>query len=251
MWRLLLAVPLSLLPLPWRRRIGLYQALPWTEAAILSGVIESLLALLAALYWYSRSVQTWAATALDSALRGGPEQNVPGQAMGFAALVLWLIHPLTWLILFFAAEGMVRMLAAFSTGEIFATAPLALLAWCYRKAAGRPLQAEAVDTPTVREHLQSFLAAVKERVLIARVAEVPDELIEAPGRSAGVEIHSSRPKAEWIPPRIIRIGEGYFRLERVEQRKSARPFVFILTKLPAGVPGRRVICYRAPKPGQP
>ena len=74
------------------------------------------------------SVTTWAANALDSALRGGPESAVPGQAIGFSALVLWVLHPLTWLIAYFVIEGLVRLLAAAFTGQVFGTFPLAVVA---------------------------------------------------------------------------------------------------------------------------
>jgi len=101
---------------------------------VLSGFVESLLALILLLYWYSRSVTTWAANALDSALRGGPESAVPGQAIGFSALVLWVLHPLTWLIAYFIFEGLVRLLAAAFTDQIFGTFPLTFIDWCYGKA---------------------------------------------------------------------------------------------------------------------
>jgi len=100
--------------------------MPWERAAILSGLLEALLSLFALVAWYSHSVTTWAGNALDSALRGGPEAAVPGQAIGFSALVLWCLHPWTWLIAFFVAEGLVRMLAAVSTEETRGLAALAL-----------------------------------------------------------------------------------------------------------------------------
>jgi len=98
MWRLALGIFLSILPQRWRDALRLNESVPWEPATVLSSFVESLLALVLLLCWYSRSVTTWAANALDSALRGGPERAVPGQAIGFSALVLWILHPLTWLI---------------------------------------------------------------------------------------------------------------------------------------------------------
>jgi hypothetical protein len=100
------------MPGRWRAGLRLNEAIPWVRATVLSGFLESLLAFFALVDWYSHSVTTWAANALDSALRNGPERDVPGQAIGFSALVLWVIHPLTWLIGFFVIEGVLRLLAA-------------------------------------------------------------------------------------------------------------------------------------------
>ncbi len=94
MLRLALGTILSLLPRRWRRERPLAEALPWQQGAVLSGLLESLLALAAMVYWYSYSVVHWSANAFDSAMRNGPEAQVPGQAIGFSALVLrrrWLL----------------------------------------------------------------------------------------------------------------------------------------------------------------
>jgi len=42
----------------------LFESIPWQRATIVSGILESLLALLALLSWYSISVTTWAANLL-------------------------------------------------------------------------------------------------------------------------------------------------------------------------------------------
>ena len=244
MWRLVLGVILSFLPQRWRQTIGLREDFPWVRATILSGVGETLLALVALVYWYSHSVTTWAASALDSALRNGPAASIPGQAIGLAGLVLWLLHPLTWFVGYFVIEGMVRLLAAVSTEQIFGTLPLAVIDRCYGKASGRPPK---TDNPSFREQLQSLLWSVREKILVARSPDMPDQL-EKPTKhnEALLRIHSSRPKQDWIPPKVVRIGDNYFRLERIERGRLPRPFIFVLALLPAGVPGRSVIVYDAP-----
>jgi hypothetical protein len=96
MWRFVLGVILSFSPQSWR-------------------------------CWYSHSVTSCAANALDSALQNGPPAAaVPGPLIGLAGLALWLLHPLTWLLGHFAIEGVVRLLAAVATERIFGTLPLAL-----------------------------------------------------------------------------------------------------------------------------
>jgi len=248
MWRLALGTILSLLPRRWRTALRPQEALPWVRSTMFSGFLESLLAFLALVKWYSYSVPTWAGNALDSALRNGPERSVPGQAIGFSALVLWLIHPLTWLISFFVFEGLVRLLAAAFTEQIFGTLPLAFVDWCVGKATGRPTEGDALHTPNARALMQSIVSTMKEKMLEARFPEVADELVEwFEGGEAFLEIHSSRAKAEWTAPRTVRIGNSYFRLEQLAQGNAPRPFIFRLRRVAAGAPSRTVIVYESPR----
>src|SRR5260370_18397268 len=243
MWRLALGTILSLMPGRWRAGLRLNEAIPWVRATVLSGFLESLLAFFALIDWYSHSVTTWAANALDSALRNGPERAVPGQAIEFSALVLWVMHPLTWVIGFFVIEGLVRLLAAAFTEQIFATLPLAFADWSYGKATARPAEGDALYMPSGREQLQSIVSIVKGKIIAARFQEVADELVElSEGSEAFLEIHSSRAKAEWIPPKTVRIGDVYFRLEQLAQGNVPRPFIFRLRRLAAGRPaGNRFV----------
>jgi len=249
MWRLLLGTVFAALPRKWRAALRADEAVPWQRAAALSGVLECLLGLAALVVWYSHSVSTWAANALDSALRGGPEAAVPGQAIGFSALVLWCLHPGTWLLAFFAVEGAVRMLAAVATEEVRGLSLLAFADWCYGKAAGREREGDALHVPTGREQVASLLATVRGKVQTAGLAELADEIaLSGPGELF-LEIRSCRPKDGWTPPRVVRFGEGYYRLETVSQGPRPRPFVFRLRRLEAGVPGRTVLVYRGPEEG--
>jgi hypothetical protein len=247
MRRIVLGVALSVLPRGWRAPCLPDLAIPWERCAILSGLLESLLALLALISWYSRSVTTWAANALDSALRGGPEASVPGQAIGFSALVLWCLHPFTWFIAYFVAEGMVRFLAALSTEQILPSWPLAIVDWSYGKLTRRPSEGDALHTPTAKQQVQSLAAAVRQSAKAAGFTELPDELLDSvDGGDAILEIHSSRPKAEWTPPRVVRVGVVYYRLEVASESSRPRPFIYRLRRLPAGVPGRNVLLYEPP-----
>ena len=236
---------LSPLPRRWRTGFGLGEAIPWGAAAMLSGLAESLVALLGLVYWYSQSVTTWAANALDSALRNGPERQVPGQAIGFSALVLWLLHPLTWCIGFFFLEGLVRLLAAVATDQVVATFPLVLADWGYGKLTRRPLEGDAKHSPSAKEQVREFVATVKQGITALRSPRLPDEC-NVGGGDSFLEIHASRAKAEWIPPRVVRVGDFYFRLEGATKGKLPRPFIYHLKRLPAGVPGRTVIVYEPP-----
>jgi hypothetical protein len=238
---------LALLPQRWRRGFGLDEAIPWTRSALLSGLVESLLALIVLVYWYSHSVTTWAANALDSAMRNGPEAQVPGQAIGFSALVLWLIHPLTWCVGYFVLEGLVRLLAAVSTEQVVATLPLVSVDWIYGKLSGRALEGDAKHTPSAMAQVQEFISSLKQGMMTLRLPHLEDECRETgEGVESFLEIHASHPKAEWNPPRVVRMGDAYYRLEHAVQGKPPRPFIYRLRRLAAGVPGRTVLVYESP-----
>ena len=92
---LLLGPILALLPKRLRESLALRESIEWRWATILSGIGESLLALVAIVVWYSYSVTTWVSRAMDAALAGkmGPEVN--GQEVGFMAILIFATHPLT------------------------------------------------------------------------------------------------------------------------------------------------------------
>jgi hypothetical protein len=248
MWKLALGVVLSFLPRRWRCALASNEEVPWVHATVLSALIQGLLAFDALVAWYSHSVTTWAANAMDSALRNGPERTVPGQAIGFSALVLWMIHPVTWFIAFFVFEGLVRLLAAAITDQIFPTLPLAFADWCIGKVTGRAPEGDAQHMPSMREALQSIISIAKDRVTAAGFPEVADELTEhTEDGEVILEIHSSRRKAEWTPPKTVRIGESYFRLEHWTEGQAPRRFIYRLRRVAAGAPGRTVIVYESPR----
>jgi hypothetical protein len=59
-----------------------------------------------------------------------------------------------------------------------------------------------------------------------------------------LKIESSRAKKEWDAGRLILYKERYYRIESRTQMEGARPFIYLLRGLPAGVPSLRVLKYR-------
>ena len=59
-----------------------------------------------------------------------------------------------------------------------------------------------------------------------------------------LKIESSRAKKEWDTGRLILYKERYYRIESRTQMEGARPFIYLLRSLPAGVPSLRVLKYR-------
>ena len=255
MWKLLAGMVFSLFPRRWREGLPRADQIPWEAATTLSGMAESIAAVGALLVWYSASVTTWAANAIDSAVSSGKTIDV-GETVGFAALVLWVFHPLTWLIVYFIVEGGLRALGAAITSHIMGTFPLYLVDCGYGKLTHRAPQGDAIHSPGAKAYARSFVEALRDEWKVRRLPLVADELTESThAEEEYLEIRACRPKPEWVPPRVIRVEEQYYRLEASFREATARPYVYRLRKLLAGVPGRTVILYQVspqiPEPGRP
>jgi hypothetical protein len=247
MWIYLLGPFLSLLPSRWRKGLPFADVVHWHSASILSGMAESLLALGVLLYWYSFSVTTWVSQGLDNQLsKSSRPTTITEHEVGFAALLIWATHPLTWLIAYFAIEGVARLCAAF-TDTVLCIFPLYLLDKIYLKISRR-------DEPPVpgapkfsQSHVSSYVETIREKVLTARLPQVPDELcVTKVDTDEILEIRACREKPDWTPPRVIRYEDRYYRLEDCSRGPAPRPFLYKLRRLSAGVPGRTVLIY-APK----
>jgi hypothetical protein len=243
MWIFLLGPFLSLLPTRWRKALPFSQAVHWHSASIISGLAESLIAVVGLMYWYSYSVTTWVSRALDNTLSKSAPTTITDHEIGFAALLIWATHPLTWTIAYFGIEGMARACAAL-TDTVLGVFPLYLLEKIYSKISrrGEPEHASAVKFS--QSHVSSYVDTVKEKVVTARLSPVPDELcIAKSGAEEILEIRAWCSKPDWTPPRIVRYEDRYYRLEECAKAPVPRPFVYKLRRLAAGVPGRTVLIY--------
>jgi hypothetical protein len=234
---------LSLLPKRWRKALPFYDSVHWRSASILSGLAESIIALSALMYWYSYSVTTWVSHALDGVLGKNAPTTITDHEIGFAALLIWATHPLTWTIAFFGVEGMVRLCAAF-TDTVLGVFPLYLLEKIYSSMFRRGEPAAPGTVKFSQSHVSSYVDTMKEKVLSSRLSQVPDELLIATTASEEIlEIRAWRAKPDWTPPRVVRYQDRYYRLEDCARGSAPRPFVYKLRRLAAGVPGRTVLTY--------
>jgi hypothetical protein len=206
--------------------------------------MESLLALLAFLYWYSYSVTHWAEDAVYSAIQKGA--SIPPHAVGFAAFALMFLHPLTWLIAWCALEGAVRFLGAAFTGNVLGILPLFLLDKIRTRVTSGPRAERSADATN---NWSSFFSSIRRRASFLRNPVLPDEVrYSADAAGEVMSIASSRLKSGWEPPRIIRCKGIYYRLETASEQSGRRPFLYVLRRLPTGVPGRTVISYSTDDP---
>jgi hypothetical protein len=246
---ILLGPFLALFPKRWRDSLPAVLTPNWRLATILSGLAESAASLFALVVWYSYSMTTWVARGMDSATNGDLPRQANEQEIGFAAVTIFAMHPLTWVIAYFAMEGVVRVLGAAISETIMGTFPLYLVDFVVAKVTGRAAASETAAPGALRSNVSSYADAVRQKVLMAKLPEVPDEIIlKRSGIDETLEIRACRTKDDWVPPRIVRYGEVYYRLEETAKGSASRPFAYILRRLAAGVPGRSVIIYRPNPP---
>ncbi len=218
-------------------------------ATLLSGFAESVIALIALRYWYSYSVTTGVSHGLDAALAGKMPSGVTDHEIGFTALLIFAMHPLTWMIVYAGAEGSVRLVAAAFTGTNLGTLPLFVLEKIITKISGRGGPGPARAAGFSQGYLSSYVGAVREKVMVARHPHVPDELCYRRTDSGEIlEIRACRRKEGWTPPRTVRFQDAYYRLESSSEGSLPRPFIYHLRRLAAGVPGRSVLVYSPDEP---
>ncbi len=202
-----------------------------------------MIALAALMYWYSYSVTTWVSHALDNVLGKNAPTTITDHDIGFAALVVWATHPLTWTIVFFGIEGMVRMCSAF-TDTVLGIFPLYLVEKIYSSIFRRGAPEPAGAIKFSQGHVSSYMGTMKEKVLSARLSQVPDELCAVKNDAEEIlEIRAWRAKPDWTPPRVVRYEDRYYRLEECARGSGPRPYIYKLRRLAKGVPGRTVLTY--------
>jgi hypothetical protein len=244
MWTYLLGPLFAVFPKPWRESLPYLANVQWSRATAISGLTESVLALLALMHWYSLAMTTWVGNGIATALSGKSGPGIEPQMVGAVALTVWATHPLTWLLGYAGLEGAIRSCAAAFTGNSFGI----LLFFLIDKMAFNPFRrrdhAAADAAVSVRSNLTSFASAIHERIAAATLPEVSDEISFTKRATEEIlEIRASRRKQDWIPPRVVRYQDAYFRLEAASRGAAPRPFIYTLLKLSAGVSGRTVLLY--------
>jgi hypothetical protein len=245
MWWILLLGPLvSLLPRRWRKALPFYDAVHWHSASIVSGLIESTVATGALAIWYSHCVSTWVSRLMDNALRNAGPIEITDHEVGFAALLVVATTPATWFIAYFVVEGMARLCGTFSD-TVLGTLPLYLLDKVYCKIRGIKDPLPPGMPVFAQSHAASYVASLRDKIMTARLPALADELHFATDDAGEIlEIRASHAKPEWEPPRVVRLEDRFYRLEESARATGARPFMYRLRRLSAGVSGRSVIIYK-------
>jgi hypothetical protein len=240
---------LALFPKTWRNSLPAGSSVAWRRATILSGFAESVIALIALMYWYSYYMTLLVDQGVDSAIGGKMPVGVTEHEIGFAALVIWATHPLTWLMAYGGVEGTVRLVSAAFTENNLGILPLFVADRVFAMMTGRVRQKTAAGVNGTQGNVSSYLGAIREKILIARLPLVPDEICLIRNVPEEImEIRACRRKVDWIPPRVVRYQNDFYRLEGSSQGTVSRPFLYRLRRLAAGVPGRSVLLYSPEAP---
>ena len=197
MWTYLAGPILAFLPARLRATYCGDIRVDWSRATVFSGVIESFLALVALIVWYSVFVT-----------RAGPaiSAHIPWPFAGPMGLLSMYMHPLTWLICYFGAEGAVRAISGLATHEVPGTLPLVLLDRAIRYAKTGEWRAKS------------------------NLAE--DEVTRDEG-NWDLKIASCEPKAHWKYPLTIRYSGEFFQVQGEEHvATGGRPHIYLLRRLP-------------------
>jgi hypothetical protein len=198
----------TLLPQRWRAGARRGSNVYLARAALLSGVLEAVLSLCLLRAWYLSYFQTFANQYAHYLRTTHSNVLYTSESVMQAGFATFAFHPLTWLILYFALEGMLRAVAALSTGEAHGTFPLFACDYLYRVAA---LRSKTPELPLVRDEVSTG------------------------DTSGNIRIASCRRKLDWRHPYTIRYAGTFFQVvaEKVMHR-GPRPFVYTLRRLPPG-----------------
>jgi len=179
---------------------------------------------------------------MEMADRGKLGQELDEHQIRGAALMLFYLSPITWVLFYFFAEGAVRLCAAAFTGNVYGSLPLAIVErvlFAIRK----PEEARVAER--VKEKAKSIAESVRERIMVARLEDLEDELRFGSDNGEDVlEVWACRRKPDWEPPKTVRVDEQFYRLEESRVWTGPRPFQYRLRKVAAGVMGRTVLQYR-------
>jgi hypothetical protein len=204
---------LALLPRRWRAAAVGHTPINWPRAAFLSGMLEAFGCLLGLIGWYLFAMQKNVDAQMDVTLKA--TNSVPGEgsayAMGFAAFVLFAIHPLTWLLAYFSVEGVLRAFAAALNEEVTGTLTLVLVDW--------------------------LAARVQRAAYERRFPRVPDLVTRGDGKQPwDLQVASSRRKPHWKYPLTICFGGEFFQVigETSSEAAVGRPHAYLLRRLPPG-----------------
>src|SRR5215471_7860225 len=113
-----------LLPKRWRASARHGSESHLARAALISGLGEAALALMALAFWYMLFMGMVGGLYVDKVMEHQGLSGTPTQLVGGAGFIYFAINPLTWVIACFGLEGIFRATAALTTGEVVGTLPL-------------------------------------------------------------------------------------------------------------------------------
>jgi len=208
-WTAYILAPIyALFPKRWRYVDHHGSARFMARAAVVSGVAEAVATLFVLRIWYMKFFTILGDRYAQYTVDSGNDRMFAPELVGQAGFLAFAANPLTWFILYFGIEGVLRALAALTTGEVCGVLPLCALDYGFRLAFSRRKPAD--------------LALVRDEIL--------------PGDSScDIRISSCRERPDWKYPFTIRYERAYFQVISADvMDRGPRPYIYSLRRLPAG-----------------
>ena len=208
MWTYLIGPILAFLPRRLRARWWPNSPIEWKSATVPSGIVEAILSLAALGIWYIEYFAFLAHKFVAAREAPGSNFQYGWEPVRHAGLFAFALHPLTWIILYFGCEGIVRSLAALTEQHSYGILPF-----------------------TAADYIYCVLVRPRP---VAQLPLVRDEMTPGQGEY-DLQISSCRQRPAWKYPFTIRYGGTYFQVVG-ESRLAAgpRPYLYQLRRLPPG-----------------
>lgn len=156
-------------------------------------------------------------------LQGVEGANEGTQLYWFSLLTVeYVFHPFSLLALCLSGEGALRSWAAFFVDEIVPSLPIKLAALAQQRLKVRRQQ-KSMGT------------------------ELPDLFERSLGVEYDIRISAQRPKDGWRVSITVAIEDEFYEIVRAETEAAARPFTYLLRRLPPGIVIRGVCRYDPPR----
>jgi len=199
------------LPKRWRYVEHHGSARFMARCAMLSGVAESIITLFVLRYWYMtffNLIGSAYANVVMNSKDESPVTKIAPEFIGGAGFFVVAWNPITWLILYFFVEGILRLAAAVIAGQTYGILPLCAVDFIYGRAMRRCTDRE--------------------------LPLVPDEVL--PGdATCDLKIATCRTHPDWKYPFTIRYERTFFQVIAAQFGKAGpRPYIYSLRRLPPG-----------------
>lgn len=152
--------------------------------------------------------------------QGGPDHIREGFAVfavGGLTIYEYMVLPLSLFLLYFAAEGCVRWMAAATTGEVLPNGVVALATWLHRLAGAQVVE-------------------------IQMGPRVVDALTPGTSPEFDLRVDTCRPK-RWTKISTIGYNDELYEVAKEFTGKPPRPYIYLLKKMPGGKVVRGIYQY--------
>lgn len=202
----------TLLPRRWRRIDRHGSETFVARCAIVSGLVESVVALGVLRAMYLAFFNSIESANVRSLYLPGHNTIAAPELLGEAGFFAFALNPVTWVPFYLLVEGILRSAAAAVSGEVYGVVPLFAVDYIHRLIARRR---RVPDLPLVCDE-----------VLLG------DDACE-------FRIASCRKRTDWNYPFTMRFRGSFFQVTGEENiGAGARPYVYSFQRLPPGAPAR-------------